>query len=75
MKETDLKRKLKQIFKENGLDIPDKEEDCLLELDSLRTIAIIVSIENAFDIEIPDEFLSSEMLATFQDYYELLMSL
>ena len=75
MDKTGLKEKLKHIFAENGLDIPDKEEDCLLDLDSLQTIALIVSIENAFDIEIPDEFLSNEMLATFQDYYELLISL
>lgn len=63
---------LKQVFLNNGIEISLGEEDEDLELDSLQTIALYVDIENTFEIEIPDEYLSNENLLSFRNFYELL---
>lgn len=63
---------MKTIFEENGLMIFPGEEDMPLDLDSLRLISIIVAVENAFEIEIPDEYLSQSLLGSFTDFIELL---
>ena len=75
MNKTEIKEKLKTVFLENGLDIPENEEDTILELDSLQFIALVVGVENAFDIQIPDDYLSNEVLSSFGDFCELLILL
>lgn len=67
-----IEEMLKQVFLNNGIEISLGEEDEDLELDSLQTIALYVDIENTFEIEIPDEYLSNENLSSFRNFYELL---
>lgn len=67
-----IEEMLKQVFLNNGIEISLGEEDEDLELDSLQTIALYVDIENTFEIEIPDEYLSDENLLSFRNFYELL---
>lgn len=67
-----LKKELKKIFSNNGLTLVEGEETKFLDLSSLRLISIIVDVENAFDIEIPDEYLRENALGSFSDFYELL---
>ncbi len=67
-----IEEMLKQVFLNNGIEISLGEEDEDLELDSLQTIALYVDIENTFEIEIPDEYLSNENLLSFRNFYELL---
>lgn len=49
---------LAKIFEKEGIDFSDK--GCL-ECDSFTRISIIIEIENAFHISIPNELLSSEL--------------
>lgn len=67
-----IEEMLKQVFLNNGIEISLGEEDEDLELDSLQTIALYVDIENTFEIEIPEEYLSDENLLSFRNFYELL---
>lgn len=69
----DIKKQLIQVFCENGLEITACDEDRVLELDSLRFISLLVSIEDAFGFEVPDDYLSNEILASFSDFYEMVL--
>lgn len=75
IKQNEFEEKLRRVFAENGLVIPVGEEDTQLELDSLRLIALIVEVENTFDVEVPDEYLAQGILSSFRDFYELLVLL
>lgn len=70
-----IREKVKCIFDENGVFIFSGEEDVSLELDSLRFISLIVAVENAFDVEIPDKYLSQEMLVSYNDFCDLITML
>ena len=52
----EIYEKLKTIFEEYGADI-DNHED-LLEIDSIKYIALMVEIEKELDIVIPDKYLT-----------------
>ena len=71
----EIKEKLQEVFADNGLEIFDGEDDFQLEMDSLRFIAIVVAIENAFSIEVPDEYLSDRILSSFHDFYDMAINL
>ena len=38
-------------------------------------ISLFVSIEDEFNMEIPDEFLTREVLSSFNDFYEMLLNI
>ena len=63
--------KMKKLFEENGLEIFTGEEDSVLEIDSLRLIALIVAVEEAFEVEVPDEYISQELFISFTDFCEM----
>ncbi len=66
-----IENTLTNIFEENGIFIDDKT--ILLSdyfPDSLTFVNIIIGIEEAFDIELPDEMLLIENLGTFDDLLE-----
>lgn len=44
-------------------------------MDSLRFITVVVSIEDAFSVEVPEQYLSNEILSSFRDFYDMLVSL
>lgn len=54
-----IENRLNQLFEDNGLYDADLEiqEKLLSEMDSLRFIQLVVSIENEFNIGVPDEYL------------------
>jgi acyl carrier protein len=66
---------LKTIFAVNGYQINGKEEDWQLELDSLQFISIICDIENKFDIEIPENFLTGEGLDSYTDILNMVVKI
>lgn len=54
-----MKNQLINIFENYGIDPNDPAD--LSDVDSLQYIAILVEIENTFKIELPDEYLDSNM--------------
>jgi len=54
-----IENRLNQLLEDNGLYDADLEiqEKLLSEMDSLRFIQLVVSIENEFNIGVPDEYL------------------
>ena len=67
-KNINVKKRLEKVFNENGLTIDLDNQSSILELDSLQIISLFVSIEDEFNMEIPDEFLTREVLSSFNDF-------
>lgn len=65
-----LFEKLKTIFDEYGADIDSQDE--LLEIDSLKYIAIMVEIEKEFNIVIPDEYLTYNAFNDIESFVTML---
>ena len=61
-----IKDMIVKILEENGVEISDGE--VLSNIDSLSLISTIVSIEQEFDIEFPDEFLVTGKFDTVEDF-------
>ena len=59
-KNINVKKRLEKVFNENGLTIDLDNQSSILELDSLQIISLFVSIEDEFNMEIPDEFLTRQ---------------
>lgn len=74
-KNINVKKRLEKDFNENGLTIDLDNQSSILELDSLQIISLFVSIEDEFNMEIPDEFLTREVLSSFNDFYEMLLNI
>lgn len=74
-KNINVKKRLEKVFNENGLTIDLDNQSSILELDSLQIISLFVSIEDEFNMEIPDEFLTREVLSSFNDFYEILLNI
>ena len=74
-KNINVKKRLEKVFNENELTIDLDNQSSILELDSLQIISLFVSIEDEFNMEIPDEFLTREVLSSFNDFYEMLLNI
>ena len=74
-KNINVTKRLEKVFNENGLTIDLDNQSSILELDSLQIISLFVSIEDEFNMEIPDEFLTREVLSSFNDFYEMLLNI
>ena len=74
-KNINVKKRLEKVFNENGLTIDLDNQSSILELDSLQIISLFVSIEDEFNMEIPDEFLTREVLSSFNDFYEMFLNI
>ena len=74
-KNINVKKRLEKVFNENGLTIDLDNQSSILELDSLQIISLFVSIEDEFNMEIPDEFFTREVLSSFNDFYEMLLNI
>ena len=61
-KNINVKKRLEKVFNENGLTIDLDNQSSILELDSLQIISLFVSIEDEFNMEIPDEFLTRSVI-------------
>lgn len=64
---TQLENKIIEALQQNGIYISD-DWDEELEFDSITFISTIVCLEEAFNIEIPDEILLFEKFRTFRLY-------
>ena len=68
-----IQMRLIRVFNESGIFLNSENYHEPLQLDSLHYISIICEIENEFDVEIPDEVLSENILSTFQDFLNLII--
>ena len=65
-----IRKELFTCLSNLGIYINEKEENILLSdyiADSVSFIAFIVEVEQAFQIEVPDEYLNAERLTTLED--------
>lgn len=72
MTHTNISKKIEEIILSVGL---DPTENLFDQMDSMSFITIIVEIEQAFGIEVPDERLDFTVLNTVDDFAELVMNL
>lgn len=75
----DIRQNLIDVIKENGFSIEglDKSVDIDLReyiVDSVQFIAFIISVENKFEIEIPDEYLLYENIASLNSFTGIVSS-
>lgn len=70
----DIEKKLLNCLKHVGIIVEEDELDMIEDFieDSITFITLIVEIEQEFDIEIPDEFLSIERMATISSIKEMI---
>ena len=72
----DVLERLKTVFSENGILVDDCEELLINYIpDSLTFINLIICIEEEFDIELPDEFMSIQNLGTAKNLAERIKDL
>ncbi len=66
-----VEKMLEEVFEENGVLIDDKN-GLLTDYipDSLTYVNIVIGIEEAFDIEFPDEMLRIDSIGTFHNLVE-----
>ena len=80
MNKDDVRKELKEVFIQCSL--IDETENDITEvgkigegIDSFTYISIIVEIENRFDIEIPDEYLVTNLLSSIDSLCEMILGL
>lgn len=67
MEYTDFVKKFINIMNECGFDIDIQTLDESLQYDSLQFVSTMVSLEESFNIQIPDQYLLAEGLDTGLD--------
>ena len=70
MKDEDLLKRIYKISEDIGIQIPNAGEEVFIAdyiEDSIAFMSFILEIEEEFHIEVPDEYLSVDMLETFTD--------
>lgn len=65
-----IKDKVQMICELNGVNINDIQE--LVEIDSLKYLSIITSLESEFHIEFPDEIVMKNCLENIDDLCEMI---
>ena len=69
---------VKEAFEQAGIVFSPDDDDLVLSeyiTDSIQYITSIVNIENALDIEVPDEYLLPERMSTLKAFSEALTDL
>lgn len=64
-----------KTFERSGIYINVDDLDSQLQIDSIEFISLIVSIEEEYEIIIPDEYLIFDRLNTVRKFYELIIQL
>lgn len=63
--------KVKEVLLEHGIESYNDDNDEVFILDSIQYISILVSLEEVFDIEIPDEYLITKNEYNILDFCEM----
>lgn len=66
-----IKDKLREIINNLGFDMTDDDEIPIEDIDSVSFISLIVEIEQEFNIEFYDEYLSYEILNSFDHFVSI----
>lgn len=76
MSEIDVIRdKLIDVMNSCGFDVSTDTLDASIEYDSLQFVSTMVELENAFQIQIPDEYLLAEGLDTPYDILNMVLKI
>lgn len=78
MNEHEVKAAIIEELENLGIIIDTSEEDTDLlsmEIDSITFITFIIALEERFDIEVPDEHLTMEVLRSLNGFTSLIYSL
>ena len=70
-----MRAKIMDCFKAIGIIVEETDDNFRVDdyiQDSLTFISLIVELEDAFNIEIPDEYLAEGKLKTFDDIHNML---
>lgn len=70
-----INSKFIEIMNSCGFDITMETLDVPIDYDSLQFVSTMVEIENAFNIQIPDDYLLAEGLDTSQDFLDMVLTL
>lgn len=68
---TDLK-KIINVFERVGIYVNENDFDNQLEIDSIEFVSLVVTIEEEFDIIIPEEYLIFDKLNTVNQFVVLI---
>ena len=69
----DTSRRVQTILDEMGIIVDEYGE--LYELESIEFISMIVKLEETFDVEIPDDLLSFELMTNIHDIITIINSI
>ena len=69
----DTSRRVQTILDEMGIIVDEYGELC--ELESIEFISMIVKLEETFDMEIPDDLLSFELMTNIHDIITIINSI
>lgn len=64
-----------ETFERSGIYVNRDDLDSPLQIDSIEFISLVISIEEGFEVVIPDEYLISDHLNTVNKFYELILRL
>lgn len=74
----DIYEKVKAGFEQSGIVFDPADEDPVLDEyieNSIQYISSIVAVENALDIEVPDEYLIPQNMHTLSAFSKMLMEI
>ena len=68
-----MKEKIIKCIEENGMEVC--ADGTILDLNSLKFIATVISLEDEFDIEFPDEYLNAGNMETIDSIYGIIANI
>lgn len=60
--------KILQAFDENGIYTDKDDLNAQLDMDSIQYVSLIVSLEDLFDINFPDDYLGDNVATTVNEF-------
>lgn len=76
LKRADIEKKVFEIF--DNLAVIDSGEEIVIhneEIDSIQLVSIIVELEESFEVEIPDEYMTPDFLLSFSHIVDVIEEL
>jgi acyl carrier protein len=68
-----IEERIRECIENNGVLIND--DGTFEEIDSLRFVSTIVALEEEFDIEIPDEYLTFDTMSSLENIKTIVLNL